>query len=358
MLRYLLCATLVLIVSISIIHADETQTRLDEIVNDFVEDDNALTVYLATPDGEWSVATGMARENQPTTIQDRFRIGSMSKTYVAVVALMLVEDGVFALDDLASQWLSDDILQNVANTNVVTIRQLLAMRTGIDDYLDTDGFYDAMVADTQYAWTAEEVLTYAYGLPTLFAPDTEFNYSNSNYILLQIILEKATGKGLHSLIRERILEPLDMQNTYTQVSETLPDGFVDSYGYFNDETTRINLSEINDGAGLGDGGLIANATDVYAFYKALLQDKTLLSQAMMDTLLDFTLEDDASGYSLGLEQWQAPLGVAWGHTGGVTGFASVGAYLPEADIIIIILGANEDLDLDELALNIVGEMLG
>jgi D-alanyl-D-alanine carboxypeptidase len=358
MLRYLLCATLVLIVSIGIIHADDVQNQLEDIVNEFVENDNALAVYVSTPDGEWTVATGFARDDQATTIQDRFRIGSMSKTYVAVVALMLVEDGVFALDDLASDWLTDDILQNIANASSVTIRQLLMMRSGIDDYLGTEDFWEAVQANPQYAWTAEEVLTYAYGLPALFAPDSEFNYSNSNYILLQIILEKASGKGLHTLIRERILEPLDMQNTYTQVSETLDGEFVDSYGYSDDETTLTNLSAINDGAGLGDGGLIANAPDVYAFYKALLQDKTLLSSGMMDELLAFSSADDSSRYSLGLIEWQFPFGVAWGHTGGVTGFASVGAYLPEQDIIIIILGANEDLDLEALAVSIVEEVMG
>ncbi len=358
MLRYLLCITLLLTLGVGIVHADDTQDLLDEIVSDYIEDDNALVVYLSTPEGVWTATAGFARDDEATTVADRFRIGSMSKTFVAVAALMLVEDGLFALDDPASDWLPDNILQNIANTGQVTIRQLLTMRSGIDDYLGTEAFWEAVEDDPQYEWTAQDVLTYAYGLPALFAPDADFEYANTNYILLQIILEEASGMGLHSLIRERILEPLDMTNTYTQISESLPGGFVDAYGHFYDDETVENLSAINDGAGLGDGGLISNVIDLSVFYRALLQEQTLLSPAMMDELLDFGPVDAFSGYSLGLNEWRIPSsGVAWGHAGGVLGFLSIGAYLPEGDIIIIILSASESFSPAELALDIVTELL-
>ncbi|TVR20713.1 MAG: class A beta-lactamase-related serine hydrolase [Anaerolineaceae bacterium] len=354
MLRYLLFVVLsaTLIVS-GISAADDTQDLLDDIVSDYIEDDNALVVYLATPEGVWTVTAGFARDDEPTTVEDRFRIGSVSKTLVAVAALMLVEDGIFALDDPASDWLSDEILQNVANAESATIRQLLNMRSGIDDYLDTDAFLDAIEDDPQREWTAEDVLVYAYGLPALFAPDADFNYSNTNYILLQIILEEASAMGLHELIRERILEPLEMVDTYTQISEFLPGGFVDAY----DADGFENLSEINDGAGLGDGGLISNVIDLHIFYEALLQERTLLSAAMMDELLDFRPVDASSGYSLGLDEWQTEFGVLWGHGGGVLGFASFSAYLPDDDAIIVILSANEDFETSELMLDIIDEIL-
>lgn len=353
MLRYLLCFVLVLTLSSGSISADDTQDLLDDIVSEYIEDDNALVVYLSTLEGVWTVTAGFARDDEPTTVEDRFRIGSVSKTFVAVVALMLVEEGVFALDDPASDWLSDEILQNIANTQSVTIRQLLNMRSGIDDYLGTDAFWDAVEADLQREWTAEDVLVYAYDLPALFAPDADFEYSNTNYILLQIILEEASAMGLHELIRERILEPLDMTDTYTQVSELLPGGFVDAY----DDTGFENLSEMNDGAGLGDGGLISNVIDLHIFYEALLQNRTLLSSAMMDELLDFRPVDASSSYSLGLDEWRTPSGVLWGHGGGVLGFASISAYLPDDDAIIVILSANEDFETSELALDIVDEIL-
>lgn len=96
---------------------------------------------------------------------------------------------------------------------------------------------------------------------------------------------------------------------------------------------------------------------LHTFYVALLQERTLLSQALMDELLDFNTVDVFSGYGLGLNEWRLPSGVAWGHAGGVLGFLSIGAYLPDDDIIIIILSASEDFSPAELALDIVTELL-
>jgi D-alanyl-D-alanine carboxypeptidase len=357
MVRYIVLLVLVLVLGGHIARADDTQDLLDEIVQGYVNEDDPFVVYLSTPDGVWSVTGGFAREGQQTRLEDRFRIGSMSKTFVAVAALMLVEDGVFALDDPASAWLPDSIVQNVANTKSVTIRQLLAMRSGIDDYLGREAFWQAVEADPQREWTAEEVLTYIHGDPALFAPDTEFSYSNSNYILLELILEEASEMGLHDLIRQRILEPLKMEDTYTQISEFLPGGFVEAYGSVYDDGVLENLSEVNDGAGLGDGGLVSNVVDVHRFYEALLQDQTLLSPALMDELLAFSPVNDFTHYSLGLNEWQTPSGAAWGHAGGVIGFLSIGAYLPEQGVTLIILSGSQAFAPEEMALDILGQIV-
>jgi D-alanyl-D-alanine carboxypeptidase len=355
--RFIQCVLLVVLLGVGTALADDRQNLLDEIVSQYAQADDPLVVYVSTPQGTWSAASGVARENEPTTVNDRFRIGSMSKTFVAVVTLMLVEEGVFGLDDAASAWLPEDILQNIANTQSVTIRQLLTMRSGIDDYLGTEDFWAAVEADPQREWTAQDALAYSYNRPALFAPGAEFAYSNSNYLLLQIILEEASSMGLHSLIRERILEPLNMADTYTQVSEFLPGGFVDAYGDLYDDTLLVNFSEINDGAGLGDGGLVSNVNDLHTFYQALLQRQTLLSPAMMEELLSFETVDDFFGYSLGLNEWNTPSGVAWGHAGGVLGFLGISVYLPEADMIVIILSGGDSIAVEDLSLEITSSFL-
>lgn len=358
MLRHIVWIVLVLMLGGRVALADDTQDLLDEIVQEYVNQDDPFVVYLATPEGTWSVTGGFAREGEPTRLEDRFRIGSMSKTFVAVAALMLVEDGVFALDDPASAWLPDSIVQTIANARSVTIRQLLAMRSGIDDYLGTEGFWEAVEADPRRDWAPEDVLTYIEGVPALFAPDAEFSYSNSNYILLEMVLEAASGTGLHDLIRQRILDPLAMADTYTQISEFLPGGFVEAYGSVYGDGTIQNLSEVNDGAGLGDGGLVSNVLDVQRFYAAPLQDRTLLSAGMMDELLAFSPVNDFTHYSLGLNEWQTPSGAAWGHAGGVIGFLSIGAYLPEAGVTLIILSGSEAFAPEDMALDILAEVLG
>lgn len=325
---------------------------LEEVIDDFApEDGPALVVQLTTPDGSWTAATGLADGSRPTVAEDRFRIGSMSKTFVAVSALMLVDEGLFELDDLASQWLPEEALARVANTQTVTLRQLLGMRSGIADYLGTNEFWNAVLTDPSRTWTALDVLEYTYDLPAEAAVDEVFSYSNSNYILLQLILEEASGMPLHELVRSRILDPLEMKDTYTQVSEELPGGFVNGYGDLNSDGELEDLTHVNDGAGLGDGALISTTGDLTRFYQALFQEQSLLSEAMMDELLNFQA-DDAGGYSLGVTLWKTPV-EAWGHSGGVLGFLSIGAYVPDAETIIIVLSASEQFSPEELALAIL-----
>ena len=342
-----------------IIPLSAQQQDLDDLLAEYADSQGpAVVVQVTTPDGTWIATTGLADGVRQTVPDDRFRIASMSKPYVSVVALMLVEDGIFALDDLASDWLPADVVENIANADVVTIRQLLAMRSGIDDYLGTDEFWGAIEADPTYEWTPQEALTYAYGLPPLFAPDAEFYYSNSNYLLMQLVIESASGMSLAEVTRERILDPLGLENTYTQIAETHTESFVYGYEDWDGDGEAENVSDINDGAGLGDGALVSNTADITTFYQALLQDQTLLGEEMMAELLTFSPDDEGAGYSLGLAEWETDFGTAWGHSGAVLGFISIGVYLPDSDITIIVLSASYDVDLDPLVDDIASLVLG
>ncbi|HRF98271.1 MAG TPA: serine hydrolase, partial [Aggregatilineales bacterium] len=102
----------------------------------------------------------------------------------------------------------------------------------------------------------------------------------------------------------RILDPLGLENTYTQIAETHPEGFVYGYEDWDGDGEAENVSDINDGAGLGDGALVSNTADITTFYQALLQDQTLLGEEMMAELLTFSPDDEGAGYSLGLGEWE------------------------------------------------------
>jgi D-alanyl-D-alanine carboxypeptidase len=356
-MRRLLVCLLVMLIIVPI-SAQGTQTDFDDLLANYAATDGpAVVIQITTPDSTQTTTIGLADGERPTTPDDRFRIGSMSKTYVATVTLMLVEDGVFALDDRASHWLPDDVVANIANADVVTIRQLLAMRSGIPDYLDFD-FWRAIQKDFSYEWTAPEVLTYAYDTPALFEPDVQYSYSNTNYVLMQLILEKATGMSLAELIREKILDPLNLKNTYTQISETHPKGFVNGYVDIDGDGKLDDVTNINDGAGLGDGGLVSNTADITTFYRALLQEQTLLSEQMMAELLNFRDDGEGGGYSLGLAEWETEYGTAWGHSGAVIGFLSFGIYLPDENIIVIALSADMTVDIETLVNDALSLVIG
>ncbi|MBW4437763.1 MAG: beta-lactamase family protein [Pleurocapsa minor GSE-CHR-MK-17-07R] len=349
----------VLVIGLMPVQAQDPQQALDQVLSQFADADSpAVVVQVNTPQGSWTATGGTADGERPTARNDRFRIGSMSKTFVAVTALLLVDEGVFNLDDAASRWLPDDIIANVANAGTVTIRQLLGMRSGIPDYLETDEFWEAVDDDPAFVWTPEEALSFAFDLPAMFAPGEDYYYSNSNYLLAELVLENATGQPLHTLMRDRILDPLGLDDTYTQISELLLGGFVDGYEDFDGDGVSEMVSDINDGAGLADGGLISTADDLSIFYLALLRDQTLLSEAGMTEMLSFRDDGEGdvygSGYSLGLTSWTTPFSTGWGHSGAVLGFVSTGYYLPALQISVIVLSADADFDPDELAFAAVG----
>ncbi len=336
---------------------------LTMVIEDFAATltlDAAVAVAIVTPDGQIGLAAGRADDTRVATPNDHFRIGSMSKTFVAVTALRLVKEGVIALDDLAADWLPDEIVARIANADSVTLRQLLAMQSGIDDYLGYGAFWEAIVADPTRSWTVEEALAYAYDLPPLFAPGDQFSYSNTNYLLLQVILETATGQPLDALVRYFVLDPLSLENTYTQNFEDPPSAgqatLVKAFEDWDGDGTVDEVSWINDGAGLGDGALISNVFDVATFYRALFEEQTLLSADSLEAMLTIA-EDGEAGYGLAIGQWETDYGTAIGHSGGVTGFITTGMILPEEGITIIVLCADADCDPDLLAESLLDEIM-
>jgi D-alanyl-D-alanine carboxypeptidase len=319
---------------------------------------------VATPEGQWAVAQGqmdMHLGGRSVTPADRFRIGSVSKTFVAVAALQLAEAGAFQLDDDAYHWLPDEVVENLANAGKVTIRQLLQMRSGVPEYLG-DAFMEAVWADPEREapYTPTEALAFAYDKRARFKPGAKFSYTNSNYLLVQLVLEAVTGQPLHRLIRERILKPLALTQTYTQWHERKKDEVVHGYSDFpEDEEWNYDVTHVNDGAGLGDGGLISTTGDMIRFYQALFHDQRLLSAESLAALLDFqaTGEED-EGYGLGIYSYESEWGSAYTHDGSVYGYVAAVLYLPDYEVTVAVACAHDGGDLYPVVDEVLNMVLG
>jgi len=342
----------------------QAQDDLDEVLQavldtTFESTGPAAVLQVTTPDGTWPAAAGRVdmEEDAPPTLESRFRIGSTSKTFVAVVALQLVEEGVITLDDPISMWLPSDLVENLPNAETATIRQLLSMRSGIPEYLQY-AFFNAVLEEPQHLWTATEVLTYAYDKEAYFEPGSAFRYTNTNFVLMQLVLEAATDQPLHVLVRERILDPLGLENTYTQIQEDLPDGIVHGYSDLDGSGELVDVRDYNDGAGLGDGALVSTTGDLTRFYQALLQERTLLSEESMQELLNFQDTGEDGSYSFGLNEYQTSWGEAVGHPGGVIGFSAIALYLPDQELIFVGLFANDATDLLSIVTDGLTAVLG
>ena len=352
---------LVLILAVAIMTSAMAQTETDDDLQALLDsyrsaDAPAVALYVWTPDATYGAVTGVVElDGEAATLDDRFRIGSVSKTYTAVATLQLVDEGLIDLDAPIADYLPAELVDNIDGTDNVTVRYLLTMSSGLYEYLQDD-FYNAVDDDPSFAWTPEIAIeNFVFGEEAVFEPGEEFEYTNTNYLLLQLIIESVTDQPLHEIVREYILDPIGAESTYTQIQETLPGEFVHGYEDLNGDGELDDTTDINDGAGMGDGALIATAADVASFYEALFYEESLLE----DTTLTAMLVDPlGSQYGMGIEVIEDDeYGLIYGHSGSVLGFTSDARYFAEEDVIVVLLHADLELD-DAIMYEAVDLLLG
>jgi D-alanyl-D-alanine carboxypeptidase len=251
----------------------------------------------------------------PVKISDGFSIASMSKTFVSLVVLKLVEAKKLNLDSAIAKYLPADIAKRITNSSLITVRQLLNNTSGVAEYLNTKGFTDATAKRSRsQPWTAREAIKYIYDADAEGVPGNKFIYTDSNYILLELIVENVTKDTLHYAIRTAILQPLPLKNTFTELREPIQGNPATDYGDRNKDGKLDSYAEVNDGNGLGDGSLVASAGDLAKFAQALFAKKTLLSPKMLKKMLVLKNENEiGNGYGLGVEKFTTPYGQFIGH---------------------------------------------
>lgn len=297
-------------------------------------------LLVSSPDlGTLAVASGVADKitDTPMRITNNFRLASMSKTYLAVVILKLSEDGLLNLDDKVADLLPDTIeVSRIPNGSKVTVRELLEMRSGIPNYLEYDAYTDKMKAEPNHRWVPQDGIEMIYDEKPNFAPGKSYEYSNTNYILLQSIIEHLTGSTLASQFTKYIFSPLHLNNTYQEIQQKQEGGFhgLKTHGYDKENGKLIDVTTLNDGFGLGDGGLVSTAQDLKTFVQSLLQTKTLLSPPLLDEMLTVIGPDN---YGLGIYEEEVGGEIAWTHNGASSGFLGQYYYFPQRKLTLIIL---------------------
>src|SRR5215213_2380602 len=145
---------------------------------------------------------------EPMTPDVHHRIGSVTKTFTISLLLQAAAEGLLSLDDTIDQY-----VDGVPNGDEITLRQMANMTSGIASYSFNEQFQEDLVSDPQRIWRPEELVQFGIADSPAFDPGTEFQYSNTNTVLLGIVLEQVTGKSIGELYRERIIEPLGLQQT-------------------------------------------------------------------------------------------------------------------------------------------------
>ncbi len=304
-----------------------------------------ISVLIRDQFGEWAGASGMADiaagiPMRPCTVS---KVASITKTFIATLALLLVEEGKLNLDDPLERWLPAEVVERVKNVRGSTVRMLMNHTTGIADVIEDNQFYLAVLNDPPRKWTSEELIVYVYGDDPLFPPGEDVEYSNTNFLLLAMVLDKALGSHHSTALRNKIINPLALRDTYYYWhDEPLPPHTAQGYFDLYNNGTILNLSNYNTGSGNGYGGIYSSVYDMRTFLEALVRQKTILQPATLAEMLTFTPPDDDYNRANGLGIFKdflerAPDQFAYGHRGRDLSYTADAFWFPSQDYTMVYL---------------------
>jgi D-alanyl-D-alanine carboxypeptidase len=264
------------------------------------------------------------RTNAPMEAHSSFRIGSMTKPYVATVVLQLVGEHRVALDAPVERYLPGVVRGHGNDGRRITVRQLLQHTSGLPDYLTYYSPQDVL-ADRYAHHDPAELLRIALAHRRLFKPGKKWSYSNTNYLLAAMLIEKVTGHSCATEIERRILRPLGLRSTSVPGDETtIPGAHPRGYARPSADAEPIDVTEFNPSVAAGSGNMISSASDESRFFDALLHGRLLRPAELAEMMRTrATGNSDGRAYGLGLERHPLPCGgVYWGHDGDIFGFAT------------------------------------
>jgi D-alanyl-D-alanine carboxypeptidase len=331
-------------VMIALKETDILENQLQEKLDQIIEKSKTpgASVYILSNGKQYSLASGFSslEKKQKTKTSDTFRIASMSKTFVAAMTLQQAEAGLIDLDASISKYLPEYVLEGLPNVDIITVRNLLAMDSGLPDYSQSDASFEETENNPSRQWAADEAIELIYGEPANFLPSEDWEYSNTNYVLLEIILEQVTGKNISENLYTKISQPLGLKSVFLDQKHDKTGRVLTVRGHDRGD----DVTDFNDMKGLGDGGVISDAQDVGEFLTALLGGQKIISTASLGEMSDFHASEM---YGLGLEKTQTRFGAAWGHNGSSSGFSGEMLYFPKSGDVFVILTNDVDSDILE-----------
>lgn len=266
----------------------------------------------------------------PMPVEAVFPVGSISKMFVAVVTLQLVEEGLWRLDDTLAEYGVE-----FEGSDQITIKHLLQHSSGLFDYTEYEvpDWLLPVVLSREY--TPEEIIEFCAGRERYFAPGKGYHYSNTNFVLLGLLIEQQTMSSLARQIRQRIIRPLNLSHTYFAGEEELPKSSLRGY-LMAAEKRRDRTDMENASLGWAAGSMVSSAADLLAFYRGLLGGE-LLDDVSLKSMLEASEHGGKTKYGLGIMTYTTRHGEIIGHGGMTLAFRSGLWYLPEADAVVVAL---------------------
>lgn len=255
-------------------------------------------------------------EQIPADPHSLFKIASIGKLYEAVSIAKLVHDGRLSLDKTLIDYFPE-LGGRIEYADSITLKMMVQHRSGIPSFTDQPGFWSSEFQND------DEVLDLALDLPALFEPGEDYHYSNTNYFLISRLIERVTGESEQQFIRERILEPLELENTFDSIHEVNMDDLMSGYYVGIEEDTKSTDYD----------SMIATAEDVGIFLRAL-NDGSLFEEGEQETYSSIYVYE---------------------HTGLIPGYQSIARYHPDIDTVVIQF--NNTTDFSDYTNWVLGEIV-
>lgn len=334
--------TTVLLLTLSQIGLAQTnfdKTKLDNYFNALEENNRFMGSVTVSKNGEiiYTKTIGLAdvENNKKATENSKYRIGSISKPFTAVLILKAVEEKKLSLNQPIDKW-----FPAIKNAKKITIEHLLRHRSGINNFTNDK---DYLTWNTQPKTEKEMVEIITKG-GSDFKPDSKAEYSNSNFVLLTYILEKTFKKSYSDLLKEFIVKPIGLTNTYVFGKINPNNNECKSYRFAGSWKAE---NETDFTVPLGAGAITSTPTDLIKFADALFNGKLLTNESLeiMKTIKD--------SYGIGLFQIPFYKSLGYGHKGGIDGFSSVFSHFPEDNISYALISNGTNMNNNDISIAVL-----
>jgi D-alanyl-D-alanine carboxypeptidase len=296
-----------------------------------VTDAEGTSVNVAVGEGNIEKGTA-ARED------GEVRIASNTKMFTAAIVLQLVDEGLVELDQPIDTYLPGLVTGSGIDGTVITVRQLLQHTSGLPEYADQIAA-DAFGAQDTYI-SPRDMLDVALERAAVFAPGEKWEYSNTNYLTLGLLIERVTDRPLYEQVDERIVEPLGLEHTYMPVpgERELRGDHPEGYHLDNDGELRT-ITEMDPAFGWAAGAIVASPSDLNLFMQALLDGELMSDDSLAQMKTTVPAGDELwpeATYGLGLQSYPLSCGgVAWGHGGDIPGTQTRNAVGPDGTAVTV-----------------------
>ncbi|MEU8527716.1 serine hydrolase domain-containing protein [Streptomyces sp. NPDC048629] len=311
----------------------ELTARLDKAIEDVRKEAGipGVVVGLWMPgQGSYVRATGVADTvmGRPMPVDTYVRIGSETKTFTVTALLELVDEHRIGLDDPISKY-----IKGVPNGDRITLRQLAEMRSGLFPYTSDPDFIHDLLSNPQRYFTPQEVLAYGYKHDNTFEPGQEFQYSNSNLVLLGLVVEKVSGHRLAEFIHRRVLRPAHLRHTLFPKGPEFPEPHAHGYTDQTLSGATEDATDWNPSWAWAAGAMISNLHDLRSWAETLATGKLLSPETQAQRLKTLPTGFPGTTYGLGILETNGWIG----HNGSLPGYETVTVYLPSKKATLVVI---------------------